>query len=147
MPSTATISVYLRKLRVPKSVMECVLNNIEFEDLIIETNYNSTLKLQIDGCRILNTFECKCSLSDDSYIKNTYENQRLLPVDLKVSFNVLTKIDQSVYVSNYHILSLYLPMKPTLPYSMTFKVIINYTSYELKFYELKNLHATTWIGA
>ena len=153
-PSGSVSNNRIRKLRVPRSVNECILTNIAFEDLIIESDYYISLKLQMDGVNISNTFECKCSLTDVSFIKNTYQYQRLLPIDLKLSHNVLWKIDQSVFYNNRHILSLYFPMKyntntmkPTLPYSMAFKVIFNYTNYESKLYDSNNLHASTWIGA
>ena len=75
-----------------------------------------------------------------------------MPIDLKVSHSFLSKIQSTVYTANRNKVSLYFPLnidmstyRPTLPFSMTFKVIFDFTNYNQSYLENRNLHATTWV--
>ena len=110
-----------------------------------------TLKLQMDGVSVGKSLTCKATLTSDSYIKNTLSGERLLPIDMKVSHSFLSKISSNVILNNYHKVSLYYPLnsnesfRPSLPFSMTFKVIFDFTNHNQYYLEQGNLHATTWI--
>ena len=111
-----------------------------------------TLKLQINQCTFNDSITCKAALTSDSFIKDTSSYSMLLPIEMNVSHSFLSKVQMSVFVQNYHILNLHYPLnldssnKPSLPNSMTFKVIFKYVSTSQSNLELGNLHATTWIG-
>ena len=70
---------------------------------------------------------------------------------MKVSHSFLSKLQSNVILTNYHKVSLYYPLNlnaslnPSLPFSMTFKVIYDFTNYNQYYLEQGNLHATTWI--
>ena len=143
---------HVKYLKIPSSVDECVLTNIGFDEVVFEHGCNNNLKLQMDGRLVYNSITCKTNLSSDSYIKNTYSYEYLLPIDMKVSHSFLSKIQSSVYTANRNKISLYYPLnidmstyRPTLPFSMTFKVIFDYTNYNQTYLENGNLHATTWV--
>ena len=76
----------------------------------------------------------------------------MLPTEMNVSHSFLSKVEMNLFVQNYHMLSLSYPLnldssnKPSLPNSMTFKVIFKYVSTSQTNLELGNLHSTTWIG-
>ena len=148
--NTSNVNNKLRFLIVPDSVKECVLTNLSFDEIIFDCGNTETLILKINGCTIHNSLTCKALLSSDSFIKNTYSGDRILPVCLNVSHNVLSKIDSSVFLNNYHILNMFIPINydsnihPVLPYSMTFKVIFNYTPVASSQYEFYNLHTSNW---
>lgn len=132
-------------LRIPSSVDECELEFFKVGDLIIEGN--GTLKLLMNAVEVQNVFECKRQLSSDSYIKNTYQTQRLLPLCLKVSHSCLGKVASGM-INSYSTIYLYYPHNNsdiTLPNEISVSVIHNFTTTRSTTYQSRNLRATNWI--
>ena len=143
-------NIYSKSLRIPASVNECILSSIGFNELIFEHS-TETLKLQINQCTFNDSITCKANLTSDSYIKNTSSYSLMLPIEMNVSHSFLSKVEINLFVQNYHMLSLHYPLNldssnnPSLPNSMTFKVIFKYVITPQTNLESGNLHATTWI--